>query len=145
MMTGMFCRELLQNAIDATLLRAKMDPNFIPEKSRIDFWEWNDKDGNIWFRIDDEGTGMTMGMLQRYFLKVGNSYYSSSEIDRDLREHNQMDKYHSISRFGIGFYHVSLTETMQKCRRFILILIRTAEKRRQQVPVSKDITDFGCK
>ena len=98
-----FVRELLQNAIDATLLRAKMDPNFIPEKSRIDFWEWNDKDGNIWFRIDDEGTGMTMGMLQRYFLKVGNSYYSSSEIERDLREHNQMEKYHSISRFGIGF------------------------------------------
>ena len=48
-----------------------MDSDFIPEKSRIDFWEWNDKDGNIWFRIDDEGTGMTMGMLQRYFLKVG--------------------------------------------------------------------------
>ena len=57
-------RELLQNAIDATLLRAKMDPNFIPEKSRIDFWEWNDKDGNIWFRIDAEGSGMSMGMLQ---------------------------------------------------------------------------------
>lgn len=98
-----FVRELLQNAIDATLLRAKMDSDFIPEKSRIDFWEWNDKDGNIWFRIDDEGTGMTMGMLQRYFLKVGNSYYSSSEIETDLREHNQMEKYHSISRFGIGF------------------------------------------
>ena len=98
-----FVRELLQNAIDATLLRAKMDSDFIPEKARIDFWEWNDKDGNIWFRIDDEGTGMTMGMLQRYFLKVGNSYYSSSEIETDLREHNQMGKYHSISRFGIGF------------------------------------------
>ncbi len=98
-----FVRELLQNAIDATLLRAKMDSDFIPEKARIDFWEWNDKDGNIWFRIDDEGTGMTMGMLQRYFLKVGNSYYSSSEIETDLREHNQMEKYHSISRFGIGF------------------------------------------
>lgn len=98
-----FVRELLQNAIDATLLRAKMDADFVPEKSRIDFWEWNDKDGNIWFRIDDEGTGMTMGMLQRYFLKVGNSYYSSKEIERDLRDHNQTEKYHSISRFGIGF------------------------------------------
>ena len=98
-----FVRELLQNAIDATLLRAKMDSDFVPEKSRIDFWEWNDKDGNIWFRIDDEGTGMTMGMLQRYFLKVGNSYYSSKEIERDLRDHNQTEKYHSISRFGIGF------------------------------------------
>lgn len=49
-----FVRELLQNAIDATLLRGKMDSDFMPEKSRIDFWEWNDKDGNIWFRIDDE-------------------------------------------------------------------------------------------
>lgn len=98
-----FVRELLQNAIDATLLRAKMDADFVPEESRIDFWEWNDKDGNIWFRIDDEGTGMTMGMLQRYFLKVGNSYYSSKEIERDLCDHNQGEKYHSISRFGIGF------------------------------------------
>lgn len=98
-----FVRELLQNAIDATLLRGKMDPDFTPEKSRIDFWEWNDKDGNIWFRIDDEGTGMTMGMLQRYFLKVGNSYYSSKEIERDLRDHHQTEKYHGISRFGIGF------------------------------------------
>lgn len=98
-----FVRELLQNAIDATLLRGEMDPDFIPEKSRIDFWEWNDKDGNIWFRIDDEGTGMTMGMLQRYFLKVGNSYYSSKEIERDLRNHHQTEKYYGISRFGIGF------------------------------------------
>ena len=98
-----FVRELLQNAIDATLLRAKMDADFVPEESRIDFWEWNDKDGNIWFRIDDEGTGMTMGMLQRYFLKVGNSYYSSKEIERDLRDHNPTGEYHSISHFGIGF------------------------------------------
>lgn len=98
-----FVRELLQNAIDATLLRGKMDPDFIPERSRIDFWEWNDKDGNIWFRIDDEGTGMTQGMLERYFLKVGNSYYTSREIERDLRDHNQNEKYFSISRFGIGF------------------------------------------
>lgn len=98
-----FVRELLQNAIDATLLRGEMDPDFTPEESRIDFWEWNDKDGNIWFRIDDEGTGMTMGMLQRYFLKVGNSYYSSKEIERDLRDHHKTEKYHGISRFGIGF------------------------------------------
>lgn len=62
-----FVRELLQNAIDATLLRGKMDPGFTQENYRIDCWEWNDKDGNIWFRIDDKGTGMTTGMLQRYF------------------------------------------------------------------------------
>lgn len=98
-----FVRELLQNAIDATLLREKMDPGFTQENYRIDCWEWNDKDGNIWFRIDDKGTGMTTGMLQRYFLRVGNSYYSSKEIERDLRDHNQNQKYQGISRFGIGF------------------------------------------
>lgn len=98
-----FVRELLQNAIDATLLRGKMDNDFKLEQSRIDIWEWNDKGGNIWFRIDDQGTGMTLGMLQRYFLKVGNSYYTSREMERDLRDHGQTEKYNGISRFGIGF------------------------------------------
>ena len=98
-----FVRELLQNAIDATLLRGEMEESFLPEQSRIDVWEWSDKEGNIWFRMDDQGTGMTLGMLQRYFLKVGNSYYNSREIERDLRDHGRTEKYHGISRFGIGF------------------------------------------
>lgn len=46
---------------------------------------------------------MTLGMLQRYFLKVGNSYYNSQELERDLREHGYVEKYNGISRFGIGF------------------------------------------
>lgn len=98
-----FVRELLQNAIDATLLRGQMDDAFIPENSRIDFWEWSDSEGNLWFRIDDQGTGMTLGMLQRYFLKVGNSYYTSQELKRDLRDHSQTKEFRGISRFGIGF------------------------------------------
>ncbi len=62
-----FIRELLQNAIDATLLREKMDQNFDAKNSRIDLWEWPSNDGYIWFRIDDQGTGMTLGMLKRFF------------------------------------------------------------------------------
>lgn len=101
--SDVFVRELLQNAIDATLLRGEMEPDFVPEKSRIDIWEWTDRDGYMWFRIDDQGTGMTAGMLQRYFLKVGNSYYNSQELERDLRDHGHTKKYNGISRFGIGF------------------------------------------
>ncbi len=101
--SDVFVRELLQNAIDATLLRGKMESGFIPEHSRIDIWEWSDKEGNIWFRMDDQGTGMTLGMLKRYFLKIGNSYYTSWEMERDLRDHGQTEKYNGISRFGIGF------------------------------------------
>lgn len=106
-----FIRELLQNSIDATLLRLKMDHCFSYEDARIDLWEWNDQEGNIWLRIDDQGTGMTLGMLQRYFLKVGNSYYTSQELKRDLRGHGVMGKYQSISRFGIGFLSCFLCGT----------------------------------
>lgn len=106
-----FIRELLQNAIDATLLRLEMDCNFSKKDARIDLWEWNDKDGNIWFRIDDLGTGMTLGMLQRYFLKVGNSYYSSQELKRDLQDHGRTEDYSAISRFGIGFLSCFLCGT----------------------------------
>ena len=98
-----FVRELLQNAVDAVLLRSKMDNNFKIEDARIDLWEWNDKDGNIWFRIDDQGTGMTLGMMKKYFLKVGNSYYTSKELKRDLTNHSSDKDYFGISRFGIGF------------------------------------------
>lgn len=99
-----FVRELLQNSIDATLLRGKMDPEFQVEsdEARIDLWEWCDSEGKIWFRIDDRGIGMTKGMLQRYFLKIGNSYYDSNELKSDMRDHGR-EKYTSISRFGIGF------------------------------------------
>lgn len=106
-----FVRELLQNAIDATLLRLEMDRDFAEEEARIDLWEWNDADGNIWFRIDDQGTGMTRGMLQRYFLKVGNSYYNSKELKRDLQDHGRMGDYPAISRFGIGFLSCFLCGT----------------------------------
>lgn len=97
-----FIRELLQNAVDATLLRGKLDSNFKVENARIDLWEWNDKNGNIWFRIDDQGTGMTSGMLKNYFLKVGNSYYTSKELKRDLSCCSDKE-FFGISRFGIGF------------------------------------------
>ena len=98
-----FVRELLQNAVDATLLRSEMDSDFVLEDARIDIWEWSDSEGNFWFRIDDQGTGMTLGMLQRYFLKVGNSYYTSQELKRDLLDRGKKDDFYGISRFGIGF------------------------------------------
>lgn len=98
-----FIRELLQNSVDAVLLRGKMDNNFKVEDSRIDLWEWNDKDGNIYFRIDDQGTGMTLGMLKKYFLRVGNSYYTSKEIKSDLSNHSSDNVFFGVSRFGIEF------------------------------------------
>ena len=102
--SGVFVRELLQNAVDATLLRERMEREFSADSdaARIDMWEWTDRDGNLWFRMDDRGTGMTKDMLSRYFLKAGNSYYASDELTRDLKE-RKAESYTGISRFGIGF------------------------------------------
>lgn len=85
------------------MLRSEMDVAFVSEDARIDIWEWDDSEGNFWFRIDDQGTGMTLGMLKRYFLQVGSSYYISQELKRDLLDHGVRDDFHGISRFGIGF------------------------------------------
>lgn len=108
-----FVRELLQNSIDATLLRNKMDPHFDlnSDSAAIYLWEGLDHNGNLIFRIDDQGTGMTRGMLKRYFLKVGNSYYNSDELKRDLRKHSCNDSYYANSRFGIGFLSCFLCAT----------------------------------
>ena len=108
-----FVRELLQNAIDATLLRKQMDPYFdlASDDAAIYLWEGIDQNGDLIFRIDDQGTGMTRGMLKRYFLKVGNSYYNSTEIKRDLRKHSCNASYYANSRFGIGFLSCFLCAT----------------------------------
>ena len=38
---------------------------------------------------------MTLGILRRYFLKVGNSYNNPQELERDMRDHGRTEKYHS--------------------------------------------------
>ena len=100
---NVFIRELLQNSVDATLLRSKLDHHFDLNTGSIAMWHWTDSEGNSWFRIDDQGTGMTLGMIQRYFLKAGNSYYTSNEIKKDLLKHGVQENHYAISRFGIGF------------------------------------------
>ena len=100
-----FIRELLQNSIDAIRLRSEMDSKFSIEDGRIDLWDWHDENGDRWFRIDDNGTGMTLGIIKRFFLKVGNSYYNSNELKRNLYRFtkNADLEYQGISQFGIGF------------------------------------------
>ena len=98
---GVFVRELLQNSIDAVLMRAKQDPNFSLEDGLIQIDTWMDEEANTWFRIRDNGTGMNEHIIQNHFLKVGNSYYTSEEFQYANR-HAPKGSYTAISRFGIG-------------------------------------------
>ena len=105
---GVFVRELLQNAIDAVLYHATIDPRFEVEDGHIVIRTWIDAEGDSWFRIEDNGIGMDEHIIEDYFLKVGRSYYTSDEFQLDKLHYGKRtpdgrEDYTPISRFGIGF------------------------------------------
>jgi hypothetical protein len=98
-----FLRELLQNAIDAVRLRVHLRDDAESDPPRVDVTCWDDKDGYVWVRIDDNGIGMDEAAVLKYFLRVGRSYYKSSEFKADLIRQGPRDgSFGVISRFGIG-------------------------------------------
>ena len=104
-------RELIQNAVDACKLRDAItqlsDPHLVPQTSnRITVrYEEPTKDNPIpRLSVIDTGTGMDAFVLERYFLKIGRSFYNSSdfnEIRVSLTKRN-LD-FAPVSEFGIGF------------------------------------------
>lgn len=86
-------RELLQNSIDACLVKKelcdKKSLSYNPE-IKILLTE-ND------FSIEDNGIGMTKNTIENYFLCVGKSFYNSESYV------NLKCSYQPISHYGIGF------------------------------------------
>jgi hypothetical protein len=97
-----FIRELLQNAVDACRLNVYLhDASQEDMEVRVSAWE--DAAGFYWLRVDDTGVGMDQGIVEKYFLGVGRSYYRSDELQADiLRKNKPQQEFVSISRFGIG-------------------------------------------
>ncbi|GGG05499.1 HD domain-containing protein [Paenibacillus abyssi] len=92
-------RELIQNAIDACKVRGEI------EAGRREYGE-DEYNPSIRVILDaakkqvsikDNGTGMSMEILKKYFLNIGVSYYQSDDFS--LRNFN----YKPIGNFGIGF------------------------------------------
>lgn len=110
---GVFVRELLQNSIDAVLMRVKHDKKFKLEDGLIQIETWNDDQGNTWFCIRDNGTGMDEDIIENHFLKVGNSYYTSDRFHYENRS-GKGDGYTAISRFGIGILSCFMGDKAQK-------------------------------
>ena len=114
-------RELIQNALDAVLVRKELS-----KQHNIDFTPQikiiiSDKE----VIISDNGIGMTLSEINNYFLNLGHSFYNSSEF-KDLST-----KYKPISHYGIGFLSsfllsnsikVKTTSYKQPSERNILLL-----------------------
>lgn len=100
---SVFVRELIQNAIDAVRTREQLDKN-LPSgwKGQINIRCWMDQEGYHWFRIEDNGIGMTEDVIMNFFLKIGSSYYSSDTFLKSKLQCNANVDYMPISRFGIG-------------------------------------------
>jgi len=103
-------RELVQNSVDACKLRdafTQLNEPYSPKTTDrifVRYEEANERHQQPTITVRDTGTGMDAFILERYFLKVGQSYYRSSEFYRDrvlLREKN-LD-FAPVSEFGIGF------------------------------------------
>jgi hypothetical protein len=103
-------RELVQNAVDACKLRDALTQRYEPytpvkdNRIFVTYEEPNQTHPVPLLTVYDTGTGMDALILERYFLKVGQSYYNSQEFKRDRIElrKNNLD-FAPISEFGIGF------------------------------------------
>jgi molecular chaperone HtpG len=118
-----FVRELIQNALDATRCQMQLDlekdgatvpdlPTQVvaerraryPVRIRIEAKDirnnlsGQDEKRHV-FIIEDCGIGMDKEVIQRYFLQVGRSYYTTADFQRRYR-------FIPTSRFGVGFLSV---------------------------------------
>ena len=93
-------RELLQNSIDACLLRQaqeiKWGNSYNPEIN-VSYYE---KDGEYILEVEDNGTGMDQYIIDSYYSKIGSSFYKSTDFYKLKAETNA--DFTPTSRFGIG-------------------------------------------
>ena len=93
-----FLRELIQNAIDAIeLRRILLRRHGVPSFEGIITLEVERLDGgSAVVRCRDNGVGMSMRIVQRFFSQVGQSFYQTDEFRRAAGPAEP------IARFGVG-------------------------------------------
>ena len=93
-------RELLQNSIDACLLRSALEKSWNTEYTPEIVVKYSTENNEDILEIIDNGTGMDQNIIDSYYSKVGSSFYKSSEFF-DLKSQSNA-QFTPTSRFGIG-------------------------------------------
>lgn len=93
-------RELLQNSIDACLLRKALENKWgtlYSPKIEVRYFQEN---GENILEIIDNGSGMDQYIIDNFYSKIGSSFYTSNEF-YDLKAYSKAE-FTPTSRFGIG-------------------------------------------
>lgn len=100
-----FVRELIQNSLDAILLRTKLDTTEFNKDILITIGQV-EKEGKPvkYLKIQDFGVGMDQYKIERYFTSIGRSFYTSDDYIELLQE--KKINFKAVSNFGIGFLSV---------------------------------------
>lgn len=131
-----FVRELIQNSLDAILLREKIDVSDFDKDIEITIGETNKDDKTIkYLKIQDHGVGMDQYKIERYFTSIGRSFYTSDDYKELLQEKNV--KFKAISNFGIGFLSVFMVAYSVK--------VKTKSYDSEKEAIDMDIPNYeGC-
>jgi len=93
-------RELLQNSLDACLLRQKLSEFWNIEYTpniKVSLYRKDDID---YLQVSDNGIGMNQHIIDNYYTNIGRSYYSSKEFNELITSFKS--SFSPISKFGIG-------------------------------------------
>lgn len=93
-------RELLQNSIDACLLRQAQEKKWGNPYNPEIFVKYYTQGKDVILEVDDNGTGMDQYIIDNYYSKVGSSFYKSIDF-YNLKSESNAD-FTPTSRFGIG-------------------------------------------
>lgn len=93
-------RELLQNSIDACLLRNALEDSWDTQYTPEIYVKYSTENNEDVLEITDNGVGMDQAIIDSYYSKVGSSFYKSAEFF-DLKSQSNA-QFSPTSRFGIG-------------------------------------------
>lgn len=93
-------RELIQNSIDACLLRRAQEKKWGNPYNPEIYVKYYKEEEYFILEVDDNGTGMDQYIIDNYYSNVGNSFYKSTDF-YNLKSESNAD-FTPTSRFGIG-------------------------------------------
>jgi len=104
---SLFLRELLQNSLDACRVRqaiAHSEQATTSYTPRITVWDYSSNTANPTVVFQDNGIGMSKSVIEKYFMRVGRSYYRSMEFEVERKRlRKEGVELEAMSQFGIGF------------------------------------------